>query len=353
MNEARTGSRTGSIPATPADGSRAPWRVPFAGLAIAALLLAGVEAFLHTDSFLYRYRSVFAAGRAMDKLLALEANPSAVIALGNSRVDNGFHPDVLQQEAGLKAFNLGLPGAEACNMEGVVARLAARDSLGQGRIERVLFGLDEGFLQRTGGLGYEVFFDEPARLLDHGRYRDWLRSRIRLWGYTDSLRTLQEPAKLLRFIEASTGEVESWGGAARENSGFRAADEVTNQDAAQVARQNADTRHPPPEPEVLECLWATIEQLQASNVAVNVFLTPSLRGTNPFAGEAGGPDSPYARIKNELVARGVAMLEFDVDDMLEGEFFANPGHLNRAGAVQFTSRLAAMLKSTAESGGAD
>ena len=353
MSEALTESPTGRMPATTAKAARPQWRAPFAGLAIAALLLAGVEAFLHTDYFLYRYRSVFAAGRAMDKLLALEAKPKTAIALGNSRVDNGFHPDILQQQTGLEAFNLGLPGAEACNMEGVVACLAARDGFGQGRIERVFFGLDESFLQRTGGLGYEVFFDKPARLLNHGRYTDWLRSRIRLWGYTDSFRTLQEPAKLIRFIEASFSEIDSWGGSARQTNGFRAADEVTNQDAAQVDRQNRNTRHPPPAPEVLECFWATIEQLQARNVAVNVFLTPSLRGANPFSGEAGGPDSPYSRIKDELVARGVTTLEFDVSDLMAGQFFANPGHLNRAGAVQFTSRLAAALKSTTESGSAD
>jgi hypothetical protein len=353
MSEALSESRTGRIPATPAERPQPQWRAPFAGLAIAALLLAGIEAFLHTDSFLYRYRSVFAAGRAMDKLLALEAKPRAMIALGNSRVDNGFHPEILEQETGLEAFNLGLPGAEACNMEGVVARLAARGSFGQGRIEQVLFGLDEGFLQRTGGLGYEVFFDKPARLLDHGRYTDWLRSRLRLWGYTDSLRTLQEPAKLIRFIEASSGEVESWGGSARHTSGFRAADEVTNQDAARIAEQNRSTRHPPPDPEVLECLWATIEQLQASNVAVNVFLTPSLRGANPFAGQAGGPGSPYARVKDELLGRGVKILEFDVDKILDGKFFANPGHLNRAGAERFTRALAAKMKSTALPDSAD
>ena len=308
---------------------------------------------MHTDAFLYRYRSVFAAGRGMDKLLALEAEPRTVIALGNSRVDNGFHPGILRQESGLEAFNLGLPGAEACNLEGIVARLAARDRFGKGRIEQVLIGLDEGFLQRTGGLGYEVFFDEPARLLAHGRYTDWLRSRIRLWGYTDSLRTLQEPAKLLRFIEASLSEVESWGGNARETSGFRAADEVTNQDAAEVVRQSRDMRHPPPDSEVLECFWGTIERLQDRNVTVNAFLTPSLRGANPFAGAAGGPESPYGQIKHELTARGVTILEFDVSDLMDGKFFANPGHLNRAGAVQFSRRLAAKLTQNEGSSPAD
>ena len=212
-----------------------PWRAPFVGTLVALLLLAGVEYVLHTDAFLYRYRAVFAAGRAMDKLLALEAAPPTVLAVGNSRVDNGVHPEVFARETGLRAFNLGLPGA----VEGVIERLAERGMFGPGRVEQVLFGLDDGYFQRVGGLGYEVFFDRRERLLEHGRHRDWLRSVLRLWGYVDSLRTLQEPAKLIRFVEATFGDVASWGGNARDNAGFRAADEVGNQDAGQAAAQRS------------------------------------------------------------------------------------------------------------------
>ncbi len=75
-----------------------PWRGPLVGTLVALLLLAAVESVLHTDTFLYRYRSVFAAGRAMDKLLALEAAPATVLAVGNSRVDNGIHPGVFARE---------------------------------------------------------------------------------------------------------------------------------------------------------------------------------------------------------------------------------------------------------------
>lgn len=318
------------------------WRSPFAGLLIAGLLLGAVEACLHSDWFLYRYRSVFAAGRAMDKLLALENRPVPVVALGNSRVDNGFHPQVFEAQTGLQAFNLGLPGAEACNIEGVVTRLAQKGSFGKGRIEQVLFGLDEGFFQRTGGLGYEVFFDRPSRLLGHGRYVDWLRARIRLWGYTDSLRTLQEPAKLIRFAQASISDIPSWGGNARDTAGFRAADEVTNQTAEQAMAQ-ARVRHPVPDAELLECFRASIELLQAAGTKVSVFLTPSLRSTNPFAHGATASGDPHYQLKQELETRGVSVLEFDVTELIDGAYFANPGHLNREGARRFTMALATAL----------
>jgi len=236
-----------------------------------------------------------------------------------------------------------LPGAEACNVEGVIERLADKDMFGPGRIEQVLFGLDDGFFRRVGGLGYEVFFDDRARLLAHGRYRDWLRSVLRLWGYSDSLRTLQEPAKLIRFAQATLGEVESWGGNAKDTAGFRAADRFVNQDADQVKQQTAASRRPP-DAQVLECFWATAAHLQRAGATVKVFFTPSLRSANAFDGDAGGPDSPYGRMKAEFAARDIGVVEFDVRDLIAGRYFANPGHLNREGATRFTARLATMTR---------
>lgn len=319
-------------------GSRR-WRAPFAGGLVALLLLACVEAVLHTDAFLYRYRSVFAAGRAMDKVLAVEAKPATVLAVGNSRVDNGIHPGEFQRETGLTAFNLGLPGAEACNLEGVIARLADRKLFGPGRIEQVLFGLDESLLQRSGGLGYEVWFDLPSRLLAHGRPADWLRSRLRLWGYADSLRTLQEPEKLVRFMKATFGEVESWGGNAEATAGFRAADEAMNQDAGQVQVQATSQRRAP-DPAVLECFWAATERVQQAGAQVAVVFMPTLMGANPFDADAREADGAYARIKDSFRARGVSVLEFDAEPIRQGRFFANAGHLNREGASQFTRLMA-------------
>lgn len=322
-----------------------PLRAPFGGLLIAALLLSLVEAILHTDAFLYRYRAVFAAGRVMDKLLAVETFPPTLLVLGNSRVDNGFSPDVLRRETGTDAFNLGIPGADACNVDGLVARLVDRGVFEKGRTEQVLIGLDDGFLQRGGGLGYAVFFDDRARLLQQGRYADWARSWFRLWGYAGSLRTLQEPANFIRFLKATTDEVESWGGSARVTGGFRAADEVVNQNAEQIAEQRAAKRRPP-DPAMLECFWAMTEILQARGVNVRLFFTPALGRTNAFAGNAGGAGTPYSSLKTAFIRRGLQIVDFDVSSVLEGSYFANPGHLNRAGAARYTALLSGHLDST-------
>lgn len=323
---------------TGTDRRTAPWPRPFSGIAIALLLLTSIEATLHGDAFLYRFRSVFAAGRAIDKILAYEANPTSLLFLGNSRVDNGISPAIFQKEAGLGAFNLGLPGAEACNIEGVVKRLVSHGIFSQNRTHKVIFGLDEGFFRRTGGLGYEVFLDDRSRLIENGRYRDWLRSVFRLWGYIDSFRTLQEPAKLVQAMKASISEVESWGGSARDTAGFRAADEVANQGKEQIDAQTAKT-YKSPDIQVVECFWSTVDRLQATGVKVSVFFTPALHTRNAFVTEK----SIYHQMRGEFARRGIDILETDHDSIAESRLFANPGHLNRRGANEFSVMLSRQL----------
>lgn len=307
---------------------------PFRGALIALALLAACEAVLHTDAFLHRYRSVFAAGRAMDKILAAEALAPELLVLGNSRVDNGIVPDVLQAGTGASAFNLGLPGADACTVHGVVRRLQARGTL---RARTVLLGLDESLLQPGEGLGYPVFFDDRAMLLEHGRWLDWLKSWIRLWGYADSLKTLQEPARLARLIAATRGEVEPWGGAARATRGHRAADAVQGQDAAQVARQEAASATPPAPP-MVACLEATVATLHSTGVAVEIFFPPLLKRANAFAvAEA----DAYARLRARLVRAGASVLDPPVASLRVPTLFANAGHLNLEGARRYSAALAA------------
>ena len=101
------------------------------GSVVGLLLLALVETWLHTDNFLYRYRSVFATGRAMGKLHYVESHSPALLMLGNSRVDNGFDPRTLLEDgaADITGFNFGMPGANAGILYGLVKRLADKGSL--------------------------------------------------------------------------------------------------------------------------------------------------------------------------------------------------------------------------------
>ena len=189
---------------------------PGVGAAFALLLLLVPEAMLHTDGFFYRYRAVFATGRAMDKLHYVEAIVPTLLIVGNSRVDNGFDPGAIAGRLGAenrgRMFNFGLPGSDTRTLFGLLTRLDRKGLLGPSRIEAVVIGLDEGYLQPADALGYEVFFADRATMLEKGEYRDLARSLARLWGYSDNLKELREPAKLERFIRASRDSVEPIGG---------------------------------------------------------------------------------------------------------------------------------------------
>jgi len=106
---------------------------------------------LHTDGFFYRYRAVFAAGRAMDKLRYVEATVPTLLIVGNSRVDNGFDPGAIADRLGAenrgRMFNFGLPGSDTRTLFGLLTRLDRKGLLGPSRIEAVVIGLDEGYLQ--------------------------------------------------------------------------------------------------------------------------------------------------------------------------------------------------------------
>jgi hypothetical protein len=89
------------------------------GLLIGALLFCAVERWLQSNDFLFRFRSVFAAGRAAGKVLYVEANRSEMLILGNGRVDNGLVPRKLRE-----AFNLPLERDASARHRLVVASAA-------------------------------------------------------------------------------------------------------------------------------------------------------------------------------------------------------------------------------------
>jgi hypothetical protein len=308
---------------------------------VACAILALFECALHSNSIIQRYRAVFAVGRAIDKVRYVEQNPPALLFLGNSRVDNGVDPGVIDRERGLpgaSSFNLGMPGANLRIFHGLLERLERQGLLGNGAIVGVVLGLDEASLLEEDSLGYSAFFASRGALWEQGRYRDWLGSYLRLWSYSDNLRQLHEPAKALSFISATLRSVDPIGGAPATHLGYRAGFGAA-QDEGQVARQE-QTSHDPPAPALERLLWQMIDGLQAKQVRVAVAVLP-LRDRSPafFADDASA--KPYRDLLAQLRQRGVTVVPppagFAADE------FVNAGHLNDRGAQRYSALLSRHL----------
>ncbi len=325
---------------------RSSWLyAPGAGFVFALVLLGTVETYLHSDAFLYRYRSVFAVGRAMDKLRYVELHVPSVVIVGNSRVDNAFDPVTLQAhlpgvEKG-QVFNLGMPGADARALYGILVRMASLDLLGPKRVSRLVLGLDEGFLQGSDLLGYGVFFASRAAMWDEREYAELMRSWLRLWGYSDNLKELREPAKLERFIVATLKDLEPIGGAARTHLGYRAGFGGL-QEAGQATLQEAGSRQPP-DPRLLRYLWRCLDLLSRHGVEVVVVFPPLLNREVLYVSPSDPLAGPYLRVAAELGARGVSMITLDPAGLRSADEFLNAGHLNDKGAQRFSRLLAEKL----------
>ena len=308
-------------------------------------LLAAIELSMHSDVLLYRYRSVFAVGRAMDKLRYVEHFEPAFLIAGNSRVDNGFDPDTLlgpdASARGLSAFNLGIPGANARIFHGMLTRLERAGKLGPQKIGKVLIGLDESFLQTDDSLGYSVFFADRRALWRQHAYLDWLRSWLRLWGYGAHFKEMREPEKLLRFLDASRRQIEPVGGGAAERRGYRPGFGGKFQDAEQISRQEAGSRQPP-DAETLYYFWEAIRLLQRNKVDIAVVFPPMLhRDVAYLVDEAWA--TPYRNIRNELTALQIPQIALESGMHRNPKEFVNAGHLNDQGAQRYTALLRAQL----------
>jgi len=325
--------------------SNRKWRrsgMPGAGALCALGILLLVEASLHSDVFMHRLRSVFAVGRAFDKVLYVKQRPPQILVLGNSRTDNGIDPATLAASLspGLGAFNLGLPGANATALLGIARRLDAESLFGPGRIERVLIGLDESLLQAGDSLGYEVFFVVPDLWKDG--FSDFLRSRLRLWGYADNLKQLREPAKLIQFLDALRRPVEPIGGGAPERQGYRPGF-GENQDAGQVARQEAGSTAPPDE-KVSSDFRALLDLLEKRKVQVAVVFPPLLSRSVLYLEPQHPGSKPYLAIRKDLAARDIPMFALAPSTELLPTEFVNAGHLNDVGAQRFSEGLGLALR---------
>ncbi|MBV2262680.1 MAG: hypothetical protein KUL79_03865 [Thauera sp.] len=320
------------------------WRstgLPGLGLIVAVALLVGAEALLHSDLFMYRLRAVFAVGRAFDKVLHVERETPHLLVLGNSRVDNGIDPRTLARAlpSAPSAFNLGLPGAGASALLGIVQRLDKQGLLGPQRIETVLIGLDESLLQDGDALGYEVFFARPE-LAEDG-LRAFLRARIRLWGYADNLKQLREPAKFVQFLHALCGPLEPTGGAAAQRQGYRPGF-GDQQDAGQVVRQEAGSTAAPSAAQVGD-LFALVDLLQTRGARVAVIFPPLLNRKVLYLEPGHLAAAPYLAVRRALEERDVALFALGPGQHMEPAEFVNAGHLNDHGAQRFSAALGAAL----------
>jgi hypothetical protein len=333
---------TAVVPKVPADAVCAGSR-PGRGLLVAVLLLALVELGLHTDAFLYRFRSVFAAGRAFDKLQYVETHTPDLLILGNSRADNGFNPRIVVQALGVPlprgAFNLGMPGADARVLDGVITRLDRNGRLGPRGVHYVVLLLDEALVQSIDSLGQEIFFASPSTLWADGQYHDALRAVFRLYGFSANLAQLREPAVLERFVRAIFGDVDPVGGGAAEHLGYRAG--FGGLQDAQAARLQDAEAVAPPSPVNERRLLHLLDRLAERGVRVAIVFPP-LRDREVQYISSGAEGAPYRAFAEVLRHRGLPMIALDHVPHDPSEF-VNPGHLNDRGAQRYSVLLGRSL----------
>ena len=296
---------------------------------------------MHTDAFLLRYRSVFAAGRALDKVRYVERHRPELLILGNSRADNGFDPHTLRSTLGFAlgrpAFNLGLPGADARVLDGVVERLARAGSLGVDGARYAVLSLDEALVQPIDTLGQDVFFVSVPRMWADGQYHDALRASFRLYGYAPNLRELHEPGTLSRFMSATFHDVDPVGGAAGAHLGYRAG--FGGLQDAQSARLQEAGSFAPPSAVNLAHLWRLLDLLQSRGVRVAVVFPPLLNRDVLYLGGPAHARAPYLAIVDELNRRHIPMVALDSGPPRDPAEFINAGHLNDRGAQRYTRLL--------------
>jgi hypothetical protein len=293
-------------------------------------------------------RSVFAAGRALDKVMYVEATPPDLLILGNSRTDNGFDPKTVTHAMGQtharSIFNLGLPGADARVLLGVLMRLDRKGVLGGQGVKQAVVSLDEALLQQVDTLGQEVFFADKAILFQDGEYLDWVRARLRLYGYSDNLRQLREPGTLSRFIEALRRDTEPVGGGAWEHAGYRAGFGKL-QDQAAAQRQEAGSLTPPHARNQAH-FWRMIDLLQRRGVRVAVTFPPLLNRNVLYLQEDSPAAAPYLAVLKELQARNIPIIVLDRKLPRNRAEFINAGHLNDRGAQRYSALLGRALSNT-------
>lgn len=312
---------------------------------VGALLLLAVELSLHTDAFLHRYRSVFAAGRALDKTLYAQAQCPPMLLLGNSRADNAFDPRTIGTQLSFpierEAFNLGVPGADSRVLAGIVDRIDAAGCLRAGGVRYVVLSLDEALIQAIDSLGQEVFFAGLSRMWSDGQYHDAFRSLLRLYGYATNFRQLREPGSLLRFLTATFVDTDPVGGGASLHLGYRAGFGGL-QDNQSALRQEAGSLAPPDKANTRN-LWRMLDLLKARGVNVAVVYPPLLGREVLYLSAPTAEAAPYHAIEAELRRRSIPVVVLDEAGVRDPAEFVNAGHLNDSGAQRYSRLLAQSL----------
>lgn len=323
------------------------WTRSGLGLLTAIILLGLVEAALHQDAIVQRYRAVFGAARAVDKIAHIKAQPPKLLLLGNSRIDNDFNPRIIAPILGLdpdrEVFNLGIPGANMMGLHGALSKLDRAGLLGPGRIEQLVIGLDEISFQPQDILNLGVFLADRDSLMEEGQYAALFSSWLRLWGYANNIKGLREPGSLQRFIEASRGPLEPWGGAVADNLGYRAGVRNKFQNDDQLRRQRVLAAQAPA-PAQQRWLWRIIDLLDAREVQLAVVYPPLLDRQVSFLSGSGRIADSYHAMAAELSARGIPQLTAGALGPRDVRDFANPGHLNARGGSKYSRALARELR---------
>ncbi len=321
-------------------------KTPGRGLLVALVLLCVFEAWLHTDSFLLRFRSVFAAGRAMDKVVFAEQQWPSLLILGNSRADNGFDPRTVlanfDPSLPRGAFNLGLPGADMRVLAGIVERLDQKGAFGSEGIRLVVISLDESLLQQIDTLGQDVFFAGARRLWSEGHHHDAFRASLRMYGFADNFRQLREPAVLARLVRAIREDVQPIGGSAASQLGYRAGFGGLQDEGA--ARQQEAGSSAPPSAANVRALWRTLDLLAVRGVQVVVVYPPLLNREVLYLTPGRTAAAPYVQIALELERRGIPRFALDQGARPSPEEFVNAGHLNDRGAQRYSALLGRALR---------
>lgn len=320
-------------------------RLPRAGKGLLSCLviLLGVELYLHNPDFLHRYRSVFAVGRAADKLEYANHNYPRITFLGNSRVDNSIAPRVIADILGVPerdVFNFGIPGVNSRVLAGIAKEIWSHGSPQPGQDTYFVLGLDDTLLTLEDNLNYSVFFADRGLLLRYKEWRTLSETLVRLWSYSGNLKGLREPARMRDFQQATLYDREPWGGALRENLGYRAQDGALNDRQRREGFTSSLAARP--DPLAVEYLMHTVDRLKAKGAHLAVFNTPLYKGQNAFGDSK---TDAYRQILEALEERGVSRIRIPAETKFAAEEFFDPGHLNRSGAERFSRLLAdALLK---------